>query len=100
LRETFTEAAELYDQARPGYPAELFDDLAELRAHPAALGRFARYKRLTNWCRRMVGVGGALQNGAQRGLVNDVPWTAREDVTHGSMGRVTGVLVVPARILL
>jgi SAM-dependent methyltransferase len=30
LRATFTEAAELYDQARPGYPAELFDDLAEL----------------------------------------------------------------------
>jgi SAM-dependent methyltransferase len=30
LRETFDEAAELYDRARPGYPAALFDDLAEL----------------------------------------------------------------------
>ena len=30
LRETFDEAAELYDRARPGYPAALFDDLAAL----------------------------------------------------------------------
>jgi SAM-dependent methyltransferase len=30
LRSTFDQAAELYDQARPGYPAGLFDDLAEL----------------------------------------------------------------------
>lgn len=30
LRGIFDEAAELYDQARPGYPAELFRDLAEL----------------------------------------------------------------------
>jgi SAM-dependent methyltransferase len=30
LRETFDEAAELYDRARPGYPAALFSDLAEL----------------------------------------------------------------------
>ncbi|MBO0880309.1 MAG: class I SAM-dependent methyltransferase [Mycobacterium sp.] len=30
LRTTFTEDAELYDRARPGYPPELFDDLAEL----------------------------------------------------------------------
>jgi SAM-dependent methyltransferase len=30
LRATFTEDAELYDRVRPGYPAELFDDLAEL----------------------------------------------------------------------
>lgn len=30
LRETFNEAAELYDRARPGYPAALFDDLAAL----------------------------------------------------------------------
>jgi SAM-dependent methyltransferase len=29
LRETFNEAAELYDRVRPGYPAELFSDLAE-----------------------------------------------------------------------
>jgi SAM-dependent methyltransferase len=28
LRATFTEAAELYRQARPGYPAAVFDDLA------------------------------------------------------------------------
>lgn len=30
LRVLFTEVAELYDRARPGYPAELFDDLAAL----------------------------------------------------------------------
>ena len=30
LRSTFDQAAELYDRARPGYPAALFDDLAEL----------------------------------------------------------------------
>src|SRR5919109_1585311 len=32
LRETFNEDAELYDRARPGYPAALFDDLAALAA--------------------------------------------------------------------
>ena len=30
LRSTFDQAAELYDRARPRYPAALFDDLAEL----------------------------------------------------------------------
>ena len=30
LRTTFDEDAELYDKARPGYPAKLFDDLAAL----------------------------------------------------------------------
>ncbi|MBC3841167.1 class I SAM-dependent methyltransferase [Streptacidiphilus sp. 4-A2] len=30
LRATFTEDAELYDRARPGYPQQLYDDLAEL----------------------------------------------------------------------
>jgi SAM-dependent methyltransferase len=30
LRQIFDEAADLYDRARPGYPAALFDDLAEL----------------------------------------------------------------------
>ncbi|HEY5988888.1 MAG TPA: class I SAM-dependent methyltransferase [Streptosporangiaceae bacterium] len=30
LRTTFTEDAELYDRARPGYPPEMFDDLVEL----------------------------------------------------------------------
>ncbi|MFE6767119.1 class I SAM-dependent methyltransferase [Streptomyces sp. NPDC057689] len=30
LRRTFDEDAELYDRARPGYPAALYDDLAEL----------------------------------------------------------------------
>jgi len=30
LRETFNEAAELYDRARPAYPTALFDDLAAL----------------------------------------------------------------------
>ncbi|WP_372343193.1 class I SAM-dependent methyltransferase [Streptomyces sp. KL116D] len=30
LRRTFTQDAETYDRARPGYPPELYDDLAEL----------------------------------------------------------------------
>jgi SAM-dependent methyltransferase len=30
MRELFDEDAELYDRARPGYPPEMFDDLAEL----------------------------------------------------------------------
>ncbi|MFE6889385.1 class I SAM-dependent methyltransferase [Streptomyces sp. NPDC057694] len=30
LRRTFTEAAETYDRARPGYPPQLYDDLAAL----------------------------------------------------------------------
>jgi SAM-dependent methyltransferase len=30
LRETFSEDAELYERVRPGYPSEMFDDLAEL----------------------------------------------------------------------
>jgi SAM-dependent methyltransferase len=30
LRDTFDEAPELYDRARPGYPEEVFDDLATL----------------------------------------------------------------------
>jgi SAM-dependent methyltransferase len=30
LRATFDAAAELYDRARPGYPAQVFEDLAEL----------------------------------------------------------------------
>jgi SAM-dependent methyltransferase len=38
LRETFDEAAELYDRARPGYPPAVFDDLAAL----AGLGPGAR----------------------------------------------------------
>ncbi|HKC77965.1 MAG TPA: methyltransferase domain-containing protein [Gaiellaceae bacterium] len=32
LRQTFGSVAELYDRARPGYPAEIFDDIAELAA--------------------------------------------------------------------
>ena len=32
LRATFDEVAELYERARPGYPAQLFDDLSELAA--------------------------------------------------------------------
>jgi SAM-dependent methyltransferase len=35
LRTTFDEDAALYDRARPGYPAELFDDLAVLARLPA-----------------------------------------------------------------
>jgi SAM-dependent methyltransferase len=38
LRGTFTEDAELYDRARPGYPADAIDDLAEL----ASLGSACR----------------------------------------------------------
>ena len=38
LRTTFEQVPELYDRARPTYPAELFDDLADL----AALGEGAR----------------------------------------------------------
>jgi SAM-dependent methyltransferase len=38
LRRTFEEAPELYERARPGYPAVLFDDLAAL----TGLGRGAR----------------------------------------------------------
>ncbi|RCG31104.1 class I SAM-dependent methyltransferase [Sphaerisporangium album] len=30
LRETFTQDAELYERARPGYPVAMFDDLAEV----------------------------------------------------------------------
>jgi SAM-dependent methyltransferase len=36
LRSTFEEVAELYDRARPGYPAPLFDELAVLAPLPAA----------------------------------------------------------------
>ncbi|MFW6690505.1 class I SAM-dependent methyltransferase [Streptomyces sp. MAR4 CNX-425] len=36
LRRTFTEAPELYDRARPGYPPAMYDDLAT--AAPAGLG--------------------------------------------------------------
>lgn len=35
LREIFNQSASWYDQARPGYPAELFDDLIEISAIPA-----------------------------------------------------------------
>ena len=34
LRETFDQVAELYDRARPNYPAEVFDDLAALARLP------------------------------------------------------------------
>ncbi len=36
LRATFDEAAALYDEARPGYPEELFDDLVPLSGVPSA----------------------------------------------------------------
>src|SRR5215211_2269771 len=35
LRTTFDEAASLYDQARPGYPEDLFDDIVSLSGIPA-----------------------------------------------------------------
>jgi SAM-dependent methyltransferase len=39
LATTFDTAAELYERARPGYPAELFDDLAASVGSPAAAAR-------------------------------------------------------------
>jgi SAM-dependent methyltransferase len=36
LRSTFEQVAELYDRARPGYPAPFFDELAALAPLPAA----------------------------------------------------------------
>jgi SAM-dependent methyltransferase len=36
LRATFEEVPELYDRARPGYPVEVFDDLARLARLPEA----------------------------------------------------------------
>ena len=47
LRAIFDEAAELYDQARPGYPTALFDDLAGLQAylsHPAHKELASRFR--------------------------------------------------------
>jgi SAM-dependent methyltransferase len=38
LRRTFTEDADLYHRARPGYPADLFTDLAELTGLAASTG--------------------------------------------------------------
>jgi SAM-dependent methyltransferase len=35
LRTTFDEAASLYDEVRPGYPGELFDDVVSLSGIPA-----------------------------------------------------------------
>jgi hypothetical protein len=35
LRATFDEAASLYDEVRPGYPEELFDDVVSLSGIPA-----------------------------------------------------------------
>lgn len=37
-RVTFEQSAERYDAARPGYPEELFDDIAALTALPASAG--------------------------------------------------------------
>jgi hypothetical protein len=35
LRATFDEAALLYDEVRPGYPEELFDDVVTLSGIPS-----------------------------------------------------------------
>src|ERR671914_1959597 len=35
LRTTFDEAASLYDEVRPGYPEDLFDDIVSLSGIPA-----------------------------------------------------------------
>src|SRR5215210_4042068 len=35
LRTTFDEAASLYDEVRPGYPEDLFDDIISLSGIPA-----------------------------------------------------------------
>lgn len=55
----FDEDADLYDQARPGYPAELFDDLMRL----AALGRGSRVLEIGP------GTGQATRDLAGHGLV-------------------------------
>ena len=36
LRTTFDQAASLYDEVRPGYPDQLFDDIVSLSGIPAA----------------------------------------------------------------
>ncbi len=38
LRTTFDEAASLYDEVRPGYPEDLFDDVVSLSGIPAGGG--------------------------------------------------------------
>ena len=43
LSRTFDDDAELYDRARPGYPAELYDDLADLAGA-------VRGSRGSPWC--------------------------------------------------
>ena len=35
LRTTFDEAASLYEEVRPGYPEDLFDDVVSLSGIPA-----------------------------------------------------------------
>ena len=57
-RLTFNEVAELYDRARPGYPAQLFDDLLDL----AALGPGSRVVEIG------CGTGQATRSLAERGL--------------------------------
>src|SRR3712207_3465083 len=58
LRTSFAEVAELYDRARPGYPAAVFDDLAAL----AGLARGDRVLEIG------CGTGKATLPLAQRGL--------------------------------
>jgi SAM-dependent methyltransferase len=58
LRATFDEVAELYEQARPGYPAEVFDDLLALT------GLAAGHRVLEIGC----GTGQATRTLAERGL--------------------------------
>jgi SAM-dependent methyltransferase len=58
LRATFDEVAELYDRARPGYPAEVFDGLVEL----AAIGPSARVLEIG------CGTGQATEPLVERGL--------------------------------
>jgi SAM-dependent methyltransferase len=57
LRRTFDTAAELYDRARPGYPAALFDDLSTL----AGVGRGCRVLEIAP------GTGQATEPLAERG---------------------------------
>jgi SAM-dependent methyltransferase len=78
LATTFDTAAELYQQARPGYPRELFDDLAELAGLPApgarvveigpGTGQATRSLLARGW--RVVGLepGAALASVARREL--------------------------------
>lgn len=80
LRRTFDEGAELYDRLRPGYPEELFDDLARLGAlEPQAhlleigcgTGQATRSLATRGYAIRCLELGDSLTEVARRRLA---PW--------------------------